>query len=565
MKTSTTAFDALPLELLWAIFDLSDHKSILNVGKTCHRLNSIAVPIFLQRINITQPAESVFIRPLHNDYADQLSGLTVDFSFVSIKHFVCVLNNRQNISRDWQEDFRSLSPIEGLTKNIKRVNQLLYRLKSVGSVCIVFYSMGGFWSLRSAVVEDFVTAFFELLNTIVSTACASLQILHPHPITSKPPYKFQLRKDTDLENIVIKGLSMMKLRDNELEGDGWRYRQLFKYNGSPSPPPQLTTMINLTTLELNSDFLLVPPFASWTFAVMKQSQVTSLSLSLPSVISKDEFHYYIFPHIIDALPDLQEIRLAAYRDEFLISAIDFLPKLQHLKKITFGASQYGQFPPPSYELSTSQLRLSSLSVFTGYIEQASYLLGNITCPMLSSINLIIDDTRGRANYIAIGKKLSALRDRLAQMGIVPIINVCLSNHGHGKQTPLPAYSAFEDRDWTGSFSAVSRLTLELPILPNDDTSFIRQMEYVMGWLDVFTGLIGLTLTTRQPYQESDLLTNMITSEYTNIKTFNIVDYPGVFHFHWSSAPNDLRRGIDRRSDLSTFRNKSIEGCVCSEF
>ncbi|KAF8182305.1 hypothetical protein BJ912DRAFT_829758, partial [Pholiota molesta] len=486
---STAAFDALPLELLWAIFDVSDHKSILNLAKTCHRLNSIAVPIFLQRLNITQPAESVFIRPLHNDYADQLSGLTVDFSFVSIKHFVCVLNNRQNTSRDWQEDFRSLSPIEGLTKNIKRVNQLLSRLESVGSVCIVFYPMGGFWSLQSAVVEGFVTAFFELLNTIVSRACASLQILHPHPIAMKPPYRFHLFKGTDLENIMIKGLSMMKLRDNELEGDGWKFRQLFKYNGSPSPPPQLTTMINLTTLELNSDFLLLPPFASWTFAVMKQSQVTSLSLSLPYIISKDEFRYYIFPHIIDALPDLQEIRLAAQMDEFLVSAIDFLPKLQHLKKITFGASRHGQFPPPpSYELSTSQLRLSSLSVFTGYVEQASYLLGNIACPMLSSINLIIDDTRGRADYIPIEKRLSALRNRLAQMGIVPTINVCIKNPSHGIQQT-------EDRDWTGSFSTVSRLTLELPILPNDDTWFIRQMEYVMGWLNGFTELTGLTLTT----------------------------------------------------------------------
>ncbi|KAF9481145.1 hypothetical protein BDN70DRAFT_876767 [Pholiota conissans] len=562
MNASAAAFDALPLELLWAIFDFANANTILNIAKTCRRFNTIAVPIFYQKLNKVPPKESVTIRPIHNDHGDLLSGLTIDFSIHSLKHFLCILNNKQMNSPDGHEDYRKLSPIEGLRRSIQRVNQLISRLDYVGTICIIFFPIGGFWSLRSSVVVDFVTAFFELLNTIALKPCGALRILHPHPLTTKPVYKFQLFKDTDLENILIKSLTKMKLRDNELEGNGWKYKEMFKYSAVPALPCSLTTRIKLTTLELNSDFLLLPPFSSWTFTMMKQSYITSLSIYLQAgVISRDEFYHYIFPHIIDALPGLQELRLAANADGFVVAAIEFLPKLPLLRKVTFGASQYGCFPPPSYELSTSaQPRLSNLCAFTGYIDQATYLLGNIICPKLSAVNLIIDDTRGHAHYPSIAMKLSALKARLAKMGMAPKFNVCLSNNGYVK----PQSSVAEDRDWSG-FSVVSLLTLELPITEKDDTSFIRQMEYVMEWLDIFTGLNGLTLTTRQPYQESELLTNMVTAEYPQITTFNIVDYPGVFHYHWSSAPNDMRRAIVRRSDLPNFRNTSIEDCVCAEF
>lgn len=562
MVEQPVSFDTLPLELLFLIFDLSNNDSLLNVGKACHRLNSVAIPIFLQRVGIESPQESVFLRPLHNSHGDQLSGLTVDFSLISVKYFVCILNHPKDNPREL-EDFSRLSPIAGLQKNIQRIHQFIGRLQSVGSVCLAFYSMGGSWSLRLPVVEDFLTALFQFIEMVTLKSCASLQILHPHPINLKSPYKFHLTSSSKIENIVTKGLR--RIRDNELEGDGWKYQQVYKYKTAPSLSPSLLLGNELKTLELHTDFLFVPPFSLWTYQFLKHSQITALSLSFPTVISEEEFRNYIFPYIVDSLPGLLELRLAVPRDEFIASAIELIPRFPLLKKVTFGSTQYGRLPPPYSQRPQYELQLPALTTFTGYIDQATYLLGNASSPSLTTINLIVDDTRGRPNYNTISNKISALDKLFSGTGITPKINMCISNNGRGKHPPFPSAGILENSKREIDFSMVSRLTLELPISPSDDTSLIQQMEYIMEWLDIFTGLTDLSLTTRQPYHDSALLTEMILSEYSNIKSFNVVDYHAVFHYHWSSAPNDLRRNIDRRSNTTTFGNKSIEGCTCFEF
>ncbi|KJA23261.1 hypothetical protein HYPSUDRAFT_593579 [Hypholoma sublateritium FD-334 SS-4] len=552
MTECPASFDTLPLELLLAIFESTDNKDLLSVGKLCRRLNSIAIPIFLWRVNMKAPEESVFIRPLHNSHADQLSGLTVDFSFVSMKQFVCVLNHRQDNSRK-PEDYSKVSPIEGLRKNIQRVHQLISRVQSVDSVCIVFHPMGGFWSLRLPVVEEFLTFFFELVETIALKSCSSLQILHPHLIALKPPYKFHLSSS----NAIVKSLALIKPRNSELEGDGWKFRPIFKYKTPPTLSPALTSGFKLKALELYSDFLFVPPFSLWTFGFLKYSQITSLSLLMTAVMTEEEFRFYIFPRIIESLPELLELRLSAPKDNFIATAIELIPRLSKLTKVTFGAAQFGEFPPPSYLLSTA--RLDNLTAFTGYIDQVTYLLANVTCPILSRVNIIVDDTRGGPSYTVIGGKLAALKKRYSEMQIAPTTSMCVSHHG--RATPPHPSTTLTEVD----FSMISRLTLELPISLNSDDSDTFLLEFIMGWLDVFSGLTDVTLTTRQPYHDPELLAEMIAAEYANIKTLNVVDYPAVFHYHWSSAATDIRRNIDRQSDTSFFHNKTMEGCVCAEF
>ncbi len=550
MAEHPASFDTLPLELLLTIFESTENDTLLNVGKSCRRLNNIALPIFLSRMHMKTTEESVSIRPLHNSHADQLSGLTVDFSFNSMKQFVCVLNHRQDNSRKPSEEsqFSKVSPIDGLKKNIQRVHQLIGRMQSVDSVCIVFYPMGGYWSLRLTVVEEFLAAFLDLVETVALKDCSSLQILHQHPIALKSPYKFQHTSS----NVIAKSLALIKPRDSELEGNGWKFRPIFKYNTPPTLSPALTAGFKLKALDLYSDFLFVPPFSLWTFGFLKYSQITSLSLLLPAVISEGEFRFYIFPNIINSLPQLLELRLAAPRNNFIAAAIELMPQFPKLKKVTFGATQYGEFPPPSYLLSTAQL--DNLEAFTGYIDQIAYLLANISCPVLSTVNIIVDDTRVGPNYTVLGGKLAALGKRFSETQIAPITSMCVSNHGRAT-SPLSSPKV--------NFSMVSRLTLELPINSEDSETFL--LEFIMGWLDVFSGLTDVTLTTRQPYHDPELLTEMVTAEYENIKTLNIVDYPEVFHYHWSSAANDIRKNIDRKSDTSFFSNKTMDGCVCSEF
>ncbi|KAF8953247.1 hypothetical protein BDZ97DRAFT_1929860 [Flammula alnicola] len=533
ISTPAFCFENLPIELQLAIFDHSDNPTLLNIGKTCHSLNRFVIPTFLKRLGITQPEDLSVIWPLLSRHSDQLSGLTVDFSTVTIKHFVCILDHRQR---------ESLTPITSSVKNIHRVRQLVTRLDSIGSACILFYPIKGVWSLRSAVVEEFLTALFGLLEAIVLKSCMSLQI-HHRPLTVDPPYRFQLlagSTEVELDSSPTKRRYVIRLRDHVLQGHDWRYRQMYTYNEIPSPSPHLWLHSKLTTLDLHSDLLLLPPFSSWTFAIMKQSPITSLSLFLLDIVSKDEFLHYIFPHIIDALPQLQEIQLAAHRHEFLITAITFLPRLPLLRKVTFGSIDYSEFPPtPPHP---PQLHLPYLVAFTGFADQATQLLGNVLCPSLSFVNILMDDcTRGRPDNFEIGKQFSILNGLISDMNVTPRITVCFSNHG--RQSPLFPMSD-GDHDFTKDFSMVSRLSLELPFSLQSEKDFTLQSDYVLGWLGVFRGLSGFTLTTHQPYQNSALLASVIRSEYPNITTFNTVDYPKQFHYHWSTAPNDFRRNAD---------------------
>ncbi|KAF8957016.1 hypothetical protein BDZ97DRAFT_139734 [Flammula alnicola] len=453
---------------------------------------------------------------------------------------------------------------KALLKNIHRVRQLVTRLDSIGSACILFYPIKGVWSLRSAVVEEFLTALFGLLEAIVLKSCTSLQI-HHRPLTVDPPYRFQLltgSTEVELDNSLTKRRYVIRLRDHVLQGYDWRYRQLYTYIETPSPSPHLWLHSKLTILDLHSDLLLLPPFSSWTFAIMKQSPITSLSLFLLDIVSKDEFLHYIFPHIIDALPQLQEIQLAAHRHEFLITAITFLPRLSLLRKITFGSIDYSQFPPtPPHP---PQLHLPYLVAFTGFADQATQLLGNVLCPSLYFVNILMDDgTRGRPDNFEIGKQFSILNGLISDMNVTPRITVCFSNHG--RQSPLFPMSD-GDHDFTKDFSMVSRLSLELPFSLQSEKYFTLQADYVLGWLGVFRGLSGFTLTTHQPYQNSALLASVIRSEYPNITTFNTVDHPKQFHYHWSTAPNDFRRNADTIVPIiSIFPNKSTVGCVYSAF
>ena len=70
----------------------------------------------------------------------------------------------------------------------------------------------------------------------------------------------------------------------------------------------------------------LPPSSKWTFHLMRNSPITSLSISIHRFIRRDEFSLCILPKIIDSVPKLQGIKLAFPGDNFMHILVQNRPR-----------------------------------------------------------------------------------------------------------------------------------------------------------------------------------------------------------------------------------------------
>ena len=80
----------------------------------------------------------------------------------------------------------------------------------------------------------------------------------------------------------------------------------------------------------------LPPSSKWTFHLMRNSPITSLSISIHRFIRRDEFSLCILPKIIDSVPKLQGIKLAFPGDNFMHILVQNRPRRSLLQRITAG-------------------------------------------------------------------------------------------------------------------------------------------------------------------------------------------------------------------------------------
>ena len=553
----------LPNELLFAIFQDLDDSSVFQVGMICRQLNEVAIPFMLAREGLTDPGVYSALKPYHEGYHDSLSALTVYFSIRSVDNLSCILD-------DEATDGYSAT-ILSLTRSVERINNLVARLTFVNTFQITFFKADSSWSLDSEDVREFVGAFLHLLETLTKKSCKSFNILHPHPIAFNSGYEFQSRPPKTKRFRIVDSLRPQSLNDIQLlQGDGWHYRLKRESNPLyliPFPPIQS----NVTNLDIISDFLFVPPFSKWTFHLMRNSPITSLSISIHRFIGKDEFSLCILPRIVDSVPKLQEIKLAFPSDDFMHILIQNLSRLPLLQKVTTGLPFY-----PNMIRSDSNSReyipftLSHLTSFTGSPEQGVILLEGMICPKLHSMNLIIDiSLRGKFDYSIDANALSKLARRFDTLKIRPCIKVCLATCGgrpfgnNPDEAPKP--------NWIKHFCSVSRLTLELPRFFSDDNETSYQIDYALEWLSVFQRIKGLTLTTQRPARDSaarelrDMaLKNAITTKFPEIIHFNVTEVPIGAHYHWSNVTDELARVVRVMSDI-TPPNTSALSNICCDF
>jgi hypothetical protein len=553
----------LPNELLFAIFQGLDDSSVFQVGKICRRLNEVAIPFMLARVGLTDPGVYSVLEPYHEGYHDSLSALTVYFSIRSVDNLTCILND---VATDGYS-----ATILSLTRSVERINNLVARLAFVNTFQIVFFKADSSWSLDSEDVREFVGAFLHLLETLTEKSCKSFNILHPHPIAFNSGYVFQ-SIPLKTKRFRIDSLRPQSHNDTQLlQGDGWHYRLKRESNPLyliPFPPIQS----NITNLDIISDFLFVPPFSKWTFHLMRNSPITSLSISIHRFIGKDEFSLYILPQIVDSVPKLQGIKLAFPSVDFMHILVQNLSRLPLLQRITTGLLFY-----PNMVRSDSNSRknipftLSHLTSFTGSPEQGVILLEEMVCPKLHSMNLIIDiSLRGKFDYSIDANAISKLVRHFDTLKIRPRINVCLVTCGgrpfgnNPDEAPKP--------DWIKHFRSVSRLTLELPRFFSDDNETSYQIDYTLEWLSVFQRIEGLTLTTQRPARDTAArelrdvaLKDAIATKFPEITHFNVTEVPIGMHYHWSNVTDELARVTRVMSDIIPSSNTSALSSICCDF
>ena len=554
----------LPNELLFAIFQDLDTSSVFQVGKICRRLNEVAIPFMLDREGLTDPGVYSVLEPYHEGYHDSLSALTVYFSIRSVDNLSCILND---VAIDGYS-----ATILSLTRSVERINNLVERLTFVNTFQIVFFKADSSWSLGSEDVREFVGALLHLLETLTKKSCKSFNILHPHPIAFNSDYVFKSRPVKTKRFRIIDSLHPQSHNDIQLlQGNGWHYRLSRELNPLyliPFPPIQS----NITNLDIISDFLFVPPYSKWTFHLMRNSPITSLSISIHRFIGKDEFSLCILPQIVDSVPKLQGIKLAFPSDDFMHTLIQNLSRLPLLQRITTGLLFYpNMIKSDSNSGKNISFTLSHLTSFTGSPEQGVILLEEMICPKLHSMNLIIDiSLRGKFDYSIDANALSKLARRLDTLKIRPGIKVCLVTCGGRPFGNNPDEAA--KPDWIKHFRSVSRLTLEMPRFFSDDHETSYQIDYTLEWLSVFQRIKGLTLTTQRPARDTEgrelrdmALKSAITTKFPEITYFNVIEVPVGAHYHWSNVPDELTRVVRVMSDITPSPNTSALSSICCDF
>ena len=548
----------LPAELLLIIFEPLTTRTILKVGKTCQSLNLVALPVFLERMGMADPETLAVVRPGHAGYGDKLTGLTINFGLIRIQQFVCVLDNYQD------EQNHHLGALQSLARNMRRLHQLFRRLSSISGVCLVFHSKWDKWNAESSAFVEFLVAFCDVVETLVVKCCDSIQIAHSHPVELESLRGFQHPK-TDSTTI---GHFIRHLFSSEnVSNRNTASRQL-----SRIPPPIPLTLPQtpyhsiLSRLDLNTNFTFIPRLAAFTLAIIKQSPIISLTLSATrnSVFNELSIKDSIFPQIIDVVPGLQEIKLDLDSDSIFPFALENLARLPNLMNMTFGLTRCCEIL--FFQHLQRNLVFQELVSFTGSLDQGAHLFGRIkTCPKLNFVNIVIDHHFTQPSWQMMVNRFSLLGKYFAVLEINPRLSLCLSNHG--EQLAFRGNADFLSVS-RKALSLVSHLTLELPVFTGIDPNsmFAEQVHHVRGWVELFCGLQYLTVTIRHQFtpgltsaEDIDLdadLTEAVVVACPRLSAVNVFNLHNTFHYHWSSARDDLERGIDGIPKMNIRRNKA---------
>ena len=555
-KLPTSHLTNLPTELLLIICHQLDTITLSHLSKTCRRLNSIGGSIILKRVGLVDVETLCVLRTGHRGYKAQITGLSTSFALTSINRVVFIMDNYGG--PPWKH-------LKYLTTNIHHIRRFITRLTFIGSFSIVFSSSENkLYGSASPAAQKLLSAFFDLLDLVISKSSGSLQIIHSDRLFLWSPYQAKPSRFSKLKELLQGNFHS--------SAAGGRAKDLVTL--APGYRQPISIQTQLTEIDLPVDILLQPPYSAWTLSVLQNSQIATLTISRS--VNRDIFYKPLFPVIFKSIgATLREMKLAIHYQASLAILVENLHLLPSLETLVLGVSSSAPAPPekPTY------LHLVNLISFTGSVEQAAYLFGHaMSCINLAHTNLIIDLYYESPNlHPRIAGCFTVLNSAFSRLDVNPKVTVCISTQGQRRGNIFPPT---HHPSFAATFSRVSSLTLDVPLADPDNVQPGGLLK-VLDWLVMFHAVTAVTLILRplKLKKKSELarlqngrkdrdsrLIFGITSEHPNI-VCNIIDLPpNRYHFHWSNARDEFSRGMGSGlPPITSHRQKLMASCVCDHF
>ena len=565
-KSPTSHLTNLPTELLLIIFHQLDTTTLSHLLKTCRCLNSIGESVFLKRLGLVDVETLCVLRTGHQKYKEQIAGLSTSFALTRISQVVYIMDNQRGQGQRY---------LKRLTTNINHMHHFIARLSFIGSFSIVFTSLeDGLYGSPSPEAQKFLSAFFDLLEVVISKSSSSLRIIHGECIFLWSRYQARpsrVRKPTFTK---LKKLIQGNLRSSLAWGG--RDEEITLPLGYRKP---ISIQTKLTKLDLQVDILFQPPCSAWTLSILQNSPIATLEISRS--VHRDIFYKPLFPVIFKSIgTTLREMKVAIQYQASLATLIENLHLLPSLETLVLGLTSCGSLLASESPEKPTYLHLANLISFTGSVEQAAYFFRRtMSCPNLARINLIIDLYYEPPNlYPGMAEYFIVLNSALSKLGVDPKVALCISTEGQRR-----ARNFFPPANHPNSpttFSRVSSLTLDVPLADPDNVQPAGHQK-VLDWLVPFHAVTALTViirplkrkkksTVSRPQngrkERDSRLMSTITSEHQNI-ICNIIDLPpNRYHFHWSNARDEFSRGMGSGlPHIAPHRQRLMAWCVCDEF
>ncbi|KAJ2923618.1 hypothetical protein H1R20_g13475, partial [Candolleomyces eurysporus] len=314
------------LQDFWCTDELALHTfaslpapDLRNCAQVSRSFNRISVQSVLDQHEIWNAQRSAVLQLADNP--NDLDGLSALLLSVHVKSLASVTFNLKRVAS-----------LQSALKSFHKMQRLVDRMASLHTVHVNWPSD----TYQNQPISDKMLATAckcveEFLDTIISKGCATLQFSGFNVFASK----YKLRKNpaiTAAETPRAPTAERLSFWDgargylpsrhtraasdvlSPLSEEGNYSRKPSRFSISTpwislTPSPKLSQVTKLTTFYADSTGVFRPPFSQWTFALLKSSAVTSVSLFLHDIPDDGVESKLILDRLAEAIPDVTTILL----------------------------------------------------------------------------------------------------------------------------------------------------------------------------------------------------------------------------------------------------------------
>ncbi|KAJ6578193.1 hypothetical protein B0H19DRAFT_1122635 [Mycena capillaripes] len=471
--TQPTGILDLPTEILVNILEHPTFptNTIYALALLCRRLHFIALPIYLSRHGFTPASNSVVIA-MEADRPDLLTALQTALFTPQTARITCIFPHPSCTSI-----FPLLSHLQRLENYVSRlpsVEQVTLHLDTKGSACLC---VGDDPALRA-----WVGHLESLLNCIVGKQCSSLTMLHGGQFTRAYEVVRPVARTSPLQRL----LSAL-LRRNET--------QVFRR--APHQGPMRIEMgpchrsSKLTSLEIQSAILMVPPGLRWTLTAFRNCPITSLTLGRG--VEEPIIWRVVLPLIASAARRITSLTLV--EAEFLSDGdiLDFVARLPRLRHLTISSRNQTELRQPER---APPIPLRSLEILRAPPRLIQPLLRHPSpVPKIKYIYLLWPEVYIAHNIDVFTSTLSTMLRTLDAHGRAPRIIVSVNTMMYRAASLTHHHPTGELRMFLDRID-----TLEITAVP----FFFTDIPDMVAWIALFRRVkrVEITLSTL-PFAEAD--------------------------------------------------------------